>query len=223
MSQKEVIKSKLEVFDPPMCCSTGICGPSFDPVLPRFAADLEWLKTQGVVVERYNLAQQPSEFSKNEVVKRALEENGNECLPLILVSSKIVSRGAYPTHDELASFAGINGQESISLYSPEVAELVAIGAAMAANCLSCLKYHHERAKELGVSDEDISRAVATAEMVKQVSAHALTGLANRYLGVSSTPSEITPEKKSSCCPGTASKETSGEPAAKVSSSSKCCG
>lgn len=44
---------KLEVFDPPMCCSTGVCGTDIDPALPRFAADLEWLKTQGVKVERY--------------------------------------------------------------------------------------------------------------------------------------------------------------------------
>ena len=46
---------KVQVFDPAMCCSTGVCGPSVDPVLPRFAADLEWLKSKGVQVERYNL------------------------------------------------------------------------------------------------------------------------------------------------------------------------
>jgi len=39
---------KIEVYDPPMCCSTGVCGPAIDPVLPRFAADLEWLKGRGV-------------------------------------------------------------------------------------------------------------------------------------------------------------------------------
>ena len=223
MSQKETIKPKLEVFDPPMCCSTGICGPSFDPVLPRFAADLEWLKAQGVPVERYNLSQQPGDFAKNEMVRRALQENGNECLPLILVNGRIASHGAYPTHDELASFVGITSQESPSLYSPAVAELVAIGAAMAANCLSGLKHHYERAKELGVSDEDMSRAVATAEMVKQVSAHELTGLAKRYLGNTGTPSEATTEKKATCGPREiAIGEISGEPAAKVRSDSKCC-
>ena len=50
---------KLQVFDPAMCCSTGVCGPSVDPVLPRFSADLEWLKSrEGVQVQRYNLAQE---------------------------------------------------------------------------------------------------------------------------------------------------------------------
>src|SRR5579883_1397331 len=44
------------VYDPPMCCSTGACGPDVDPVLVRFAADLAWLQEQGVAVQRYNLS-----------------------------------------------------------------------------------------------------------------------------------------------------------------------
>lgn len=99
---------KLEVFDPPMCCSTGVCGADIDPVLPRFAADLEWLKTKGVNVERYNLAQQPGVFVARESVKAALHEEGNGCLPLILVDGRIISRGAYPDRAALAGYAGVN-------------------------------------------------------------------------------------------------------------------
>lgn len=51
---------EIRVFDPPMCCSTGVCGPSVDPELVRFSADLDWLKAQGVTVERYNLSSSPS-------------------------------------------------------------------------------------------------------------------------------------------------------------------
>lgn len=98
---------KLEVFDPPMCCSTGVCGLDIDPALPRFAADLEWLKTQGVNVERYNLAQQPGVFVANESVKAALHEEGNGCLPLILVDGRIISRAAYPDRVALAGYVGI--------------------------------------------------------------------------------------------------------------------
>ena len=47
--------SKLEVFDPAMCCSTGVCGVDVDPVLVQFAADLQWLGEQGVEIKRYNL------------------------------------------------------------------------------------------------------------------------------------------------------------------------
>lgn len=99
---------KLEVFDPPMCCSTGICGTDIDPVLPRFAADLEWLKTQGIQVERYNLAQEPGVFVGNEFVNAALHQEGNGCLPLILVDGRIVSRAAYPDRVALASYVGVS-------------------------------------------------------------------------------------------------------------------
>lgn len=97
---------KMEVFDPPMCCSTGVCGPKVDPVLPRFAADLEWLKSQGVAVSRHNLAQEPMAFAQNAVVTTALGED-EHCLPLVLVDGRIVSRGKYPGRQELAGFAGI--------------------------------------------------------------------------------------------------------------------
>src|ERR1035441_7133523 len=84
--------NKVEVFDPPMCCSTGVCGPSVDPALVRFASDLHWLATQKVIVERYNLAQQPQAFAASEVVKTALRQDGNTCLPLILLNGAVISR-----------------------------------------------------------------------------------------------------------------------------------
>jgi len=99
--------SKLQVFDPAMCCSTGVCGPSVDPALPRFAADLEWLKSKGIEVERYNLAQEVAAFTSNPVVKTALNSKGSKCLPLLLLNGTVVSEGAYPTREELASFAGV--------------------------------------------------------------------------------------------------------------------
>ena len=64
----------LQVFDPAMCCSTGVCGPDVDPKLVQFAADLDWLKTQAVIVQRYNLSQDPGAFVQNPIVKSALTE-----------------------------------------------------------------------------------------------------------------------------------------------------
>lgn len=97
--------SKLQVFDPAMCCSTGVCGPSVDPSLARFAADLEWLKSKGLQVERYNLAQEVAAFTSNPIVKVALNSKGSKCLPLLLLDGTIVAEGAYPTREELASLA----------------------------------------------------------------------------------------------------------------------
>lgn len=97
----------VRVFDPPMCCSTGVCGPSVDPELARFTADLDWLKKQGVPVERFNLSQQPGAFVSHAVVKDALTARGNECLPLVVVDERIAVEGAYPSRETLAALAGI--------------------------------------------------------------------------------------------------------------------
>lgn len=99
--------SKLQVFDPAMCCPTGVCGPSIDPALPRFAADLEWLKGKRLEVERYNLAQEVAAFTNNPVVKTALNSRGSKCLPLLLLDGMIVAEGAYPTREELARLAKV--------------------------------------------------------------------------------------------------------------------
>lgn len=98
---------KIQVFDPAMCCSTGICGPAVDPTLPRFAADLEWLQSKGVEVERFNLAQQLAAFSAASKVKQALNSHGTKSLPMILVDGEVRASGGYPNRADLARFAGV--------------------------------------------------------------------------------------------------------------------
>jgi len=104
--------AKLEIFDPALCCSTGVCGPSVDAELPRFAADLEWLRGQGTDVQRFNLAQEPDAFTANSVVLDALQRLGADCLPLILADGQLVADGTYPSRAELATFAGVALDES---------------------------------------------------------------------------------------------------------------
>ena len=98
---------KLEVFDPPMCCSTGVCGPNVDPELARFAADLDWLKSKGVEVNRTNLAQDPGPFVHNLTLKKALNSYGMKCLPLLILDEQIIATGGYPSREELARHAGV--------------------------------------------------------------------------------------------------------------------
>lgn len=98
---------KMEIFDPPMCCSSGVCGPKVDKKLVEFSAALAWLRTQGVEVLRYNPAQQYEAFVANTQVVQTINEQGTGCLPLILVDGEIVSRGAYPNKGELAAWAGL--------------------------------------------------------------------------------------------------------------------
>ncbi len=93
---------RVDVYDPAMCCSTGVCGPEVDPVLVAFAADLEWLAGQGVTVARHNLAQEPAAFVASTLVNQALADNGVECLPVVLVDGRLLTMGAYPSRDQLA-------------------------------------------------------------------------------------------------------------------------
>jgi AhpD family alkylhydroperoxidase len=189
-----------------MCCSTGVCGPQVDPQLPRFAADLQWLREQGIEVERYNLAQQPQAFVQNAVVKQALVAEGEKCLPLVLLDGEIVSRGVYPARDELAALAGVDFTADGGLYSRAVDELVAIGAAIGAGCEPCFKTHFQAAREAGATRDEIAQAVATARKVKQAAAKEILNLAGEYLAADRDTQFL---KIAPCCPGGSDSAASG--------------
>lgn len=68
-----------------------------------------------------------------------------------------------------------------SLMSPSIKELIAIGAAVACNCEMCFKFHFDKARKLGISDEDMLAAVETGAMVKNASAQSIKDLAYNHL------------------------------------------
>jgi len=96
----------LTIYDPAMCCSTGICGPDVDPALVTFAADLKWVAEQGVTVQRYNLGQEPQAFAANPVVLRELE-GGVDRLPILVLDDRIISTGIYLSREQLAWKLGL--------------------------------------------------------------------------------------------------------------------
>ncbi|HEY5549094.1 MAG TPA: arsenite efflux transporter metallochaperone ArsD [Coriobacteriia bacterium] len=93
--------ARLQVYDPPMCCSTGVCGPTVDPDLIRFARDLAWLRHHDVTVERFNLAQEPGAFVENATILATLKAKGAECLPIVLVDGEPVVGTGYPMRQRL--------------------------------------------------------------------------------------------------------------------------
>lgn len=97
----------IQVFDPALCCSTGVCGVEVDQTLVNFSADLDWARQNGLQIERFNLAQEPMAFAGNAAVKAFLERSGQDALPLILVDGEMALAGRYPTRAELARWAGI--------------------------------------------------------------------------------------------------------------------
>ena len=105
----------IQVYDPPMCCSTGICGTDIDPDIVSFAAMLAQLVSHGVKVERYNLGQQPMAFVENPAVKAFLNKEGSDALPLIFWDGAEHLRGRYPTKEERpAWFNAAVGKKAVS-------------------------------------------------------------------------------------------------------------
>lgn len=97
----------IQIFDPALCCSTGVCGVEVDQQLVRFAADVDWARQHGARIARFNLAQEPMAFAENPVARKFLERSGAEALPLILVDGEVALAGRYPSRAELARWAGI--------------------------------------------------------------------------------------------------------------------
>ena len=203
---------RIEVFDPPMCCDSGVCGPEPDEQLSRFSADLDWLTQQGVEARRYNLMHEPAAFTANEYVKRIVDTTEGDGLPVVLLDGQVISEGEYPTRQHLAEVVGLSmpdaahnaahagaacrnpapenatsdttandSADASPIFDERIAELVAIGAAIAANCEPCLKYHHRKAAELGVAHEDMIQAVNVALRVKEQPAKAMVQQAQRLL------------------------------------------
>ena len=94
---------KLQVFDPVQCCATGACSPDADDEPAQFAASLEWLKSSGVSVDRFNLGFEPGEFVTNDTVKLKLESEGIECLPLLIANNRVIKVGGYMSRKDLAA------------------------------------------------------------------------------------------------------------------------
>lgn len=96
---------QIEIYDPALCCSTGVCGPSIDPKLVQVAADIEALKKQGITVNRYNLAQDLDAFAGNATVKALLAANGTDILPVTFVDGQVCKEREYPTMAEFQEWA----------------------------------------------------------------------------------------------------------------------
>lgn len=97
----------IQVYDPALCCNTGVCGADVDQALVSFSADVDWAKQAGAQIERFNLAQQPLAFVENSLGKSALENAGESALPLLLGDGEVLLSGRYPTRKELGAWIGV--------------------------------------------------------------------------------------------------------------------
>ena len=233
MIRKEALMATVEVFDPPMCCSTGVCGPSVDPALATFASDLSWLADQGTSVERHNLSQEPGAFAESDLVRELLAERGDEALPAVVVDGELRSSGRIPTRSELAGWSLVGAPpETLDAVTTE---LVALGAAVGANCEPCFKTHYNEARRLGVGSDVMAQAVRVAQDVKDTPARSMLDLAAKLLdtdaetlrrsdAVDASPAADTAEATAGgCCGGAATSPGVDSTSETLAASPACCG
>lgn len=159
---------QIEVFDPAMCCSTGVCGPSVDPALAKFAADLDWLTSTGATVRRFNLGQEPVAFAENEQVRALLSETGEAALPVIFADGELRATGRFPVREELAAWASAEvpvlpaGQLSAHVEGPRGSTTNQLSAELASEppTASCCA-----PRETLAAESDGSSCCATSESV----------------------------------------------------------
>ena len=104
---QETHMPSVHVYEPALCCNTGVCGEDVDQRLVGFTADLNHLTEQGADIARHNLANDPLAFASQDSVRSFLEVAGSEGLPLTIVDGVTVLTGAYPTRDQLLRYTGL--------------------------------------------------------------------------------------------------------------------
>jgi hypothetical protein len=97
----------VEFFDPPMCCPTGLCGPTLDQTLLDVSDMILALETEGLKVERYQMTSHPQAFLSNPAVMQLVREKQMAALPITTVRGQVVKVGAYPTLNEVKTY--LNG------------------------------------------------------------------------------------------------------------------
>ena len=98
----------IELFDPPMCCPTGLCGPELDQTLLDVSEMIMTLQAEGTAVERYQMTSHPHKFMNNNEVMRLVREQQMAALPITAVHGQVVKVGVYPTLEELRR--AVNGE-----------------------------------------------------------------------------------------------------------------
>lgn len=110
---------KIEIFDPAMCCSTGVCGPGVDPELLRMATMVSNLQKAKKTITRHNLSEEPQAYIDNGAVNDVILNEGADALPITVVDGKVLKTGEYPTNDELLEWCELSKEALTTLLLQE--------------------------------------------------------------------------------------------------------
>ena len=95
------LPADIEFFDPPLCCPTGLCGPTLDQTLLDVNEMILTLQGENLRVARYQMTSHPNAFLENAAVMKLLREKQLGILPITVVHGRVMKAGAYPTLEEV--------------------------------------------------------------------------------------------------------------------------
>jgi hypothetical protein len=190
MNTNTETKTLLEVYDPAMCCSTGVCGPDVDDSIADFANDMKWLKSQNIEVKRYNLGQEPEAFKMNPEVLSRLQKEGTECLPLIIVNGEFLSEGGYPDRRQLTEWLSITPEKTDGV-AKSTDLLKALEMAVTDGNEGDMRIIFQKGKESGLSVDELVDAMQSGINNRQRITQTTLQTANELMGV----------KTGGCAPG----------------------
>ncbi|MEX0723536.1 MAG: arsenite efflux transporter metallochaperone ArsD [Gracilimonas sp.] len=185
MSIKTATKT-VEVYDPAMCCSTGVCGPDVDDALVDFANDVKWLKTQGVEVNRFNLGQEPEAFKMSVPVVTRLQKAGTECLPIILVNGEVVAEGGYPDRQQLLNLLSLQSKGNDTEPVKTENLFTNMERAVTEGDETKMRTLFTQGEEQGIGKQELVQAIQNGINVRQQTTQTLVNTANELLGVQSS-------------------------------------
>ena len=187
MTNQTATQTVLDVFDPAMCCSTGVCGPDVDDSLADFANDVKWMKSQGIEVNRFNLGQEPEVFKSNPAVLSKLKNEGSDVLPIIMINGEIISEGGYPDRRQLTDWLSLNKPSTEAGNPVQSAEelLQNVEMAITKGDELELQIHFQKAEEAGITKQELVQSMQAGINNRQRDTQSMLDTANSLLGLQS--------------------------------------
>lgn len=106
-------RKELKIYDPALCCPTGLCGVNIDPELMRIAVVFETLKKKGIPVERFNLRDNPQVYVDNKTINDCLMKESADVFPITTLDGEIVLKKTYPSNAQISEWLNVSEAELI--------------------------------------------------------------------------------------------------------------
>jgi hypothetical protein len=182
-TQEQTKSATLTVYDPAMCCSTGVCGPDVDDELVDFANDVKWLKSQGVRVNRHNLGQEPEAFKTNPEVISRLKTDGSDILPIITVDGSIVSEGGYPDRDQLSDWLGLSTNGASESSNEKQRLLNGLRQSVIEGEIDQMRTQFQLGAQAGIAQQELVNTMQDGINERQQRTRQVVEAANELIGV----------------------------------------